>query len=429
MTDLLSADEIDQLLTAINSGADEPEEKKPDGDSRKIKIYDFKRPDKFSRDQLKNISIIHQNFARLAAVTTTAKCRTISHAHVASVDQLTYEEFTRSIPTPTTLAVINMRPLTGYAVLEIDPACTFAILDNILGGSGDTQARHELTNIEKSIMESFIRKITGNLCEAWQPVMDLQPEPERIEINPQLVQIVPPGEMVILVSLEYKIRDVEGMINLCIPYLTVKPLLGKLSADGVCYPNESETKSDIGKKKDTVNFNGLQKTIRAEYFRKEMTIGQLSVLLDTKGTVFLDDHIPYTGKLYIDDVCIGEFGAKKVCGCRTDSSHIKINILKKECKSEKNYMDTKNNVLETTGALKDVKVQVIAELGRTILNLGEVSSFTEGTILELDKFAGEPVDIYANNVKVAFGEVVVIDEKFGIRITDIADEEKRSRSD
>ena len=92
-------------------------------------------------------------------------------------------------------------------------------------------------------------------------------------------------------------------------------------------------------------------------------------------------------------------------------------------------MDTKNNVLETTGALKDVKVQVIAELGRTILNLGEVSSFTEGTILELDKFAGEPVDIYANNVKVAFGEVVVIDEKFGIRITDIVDEEKRSRSD
>ena len=428
MTDVLSADEIDQLLSAINSSADEPEEKRPDRDSRKIKIYDFKRPDKFSRDQIRNISIIHENFARLVSVFTSAKCRTISNAHVASVDQLTYEEFTRSIPTPTALAVINMKPLNGYGVLEIDPVCAFAIMDNILGGSGDTKPQHDLTDIEKSLMESFFRKIIGNLREAWQPVMDLQPELERIETNPQFAQIVPPMEMVILVTLEYKIRDAEGMMNFCIPYLTVQSILGKLSADGICYPRGGDSKQDSSKKTNTGNLDELQKTVRAEYSRKEMTIGQLSALLDTKGIIFQDDHAPFTGKLFMDDVCIGEFSAGDVCGCRTESSHIKINILKKECKSEKSYMDKKNNVLETTGALNDVKVQVIAELGRTILNLGEVASFTEGTILELDKFAGEPVDLYANNVKVAYGEVVVIDEKFGIRITDIADEEKQRRS-
>jgi flagellar motor switch protein FliM len=153
------------------------------------------------------------------------------HVHVASVDQLTYEEFIRSIPTPTTLAIINMDPLKGNAILEIDPAVTFSIIDRLFGGTGEgTKAQHELTDIETSVMEGIIVRILGNMREAWTTVIDLRPRLGQIDTNPQFAQIVPPTEMVVLVTLETKVGDVEGMMNFCIPYLTIEPIIGKLSA-------------------------------------------------------------------------------------------------------------------------------------------------------------------------------------------------------
>ena len=420
MADVLSSDEIDQILTAINESGTEPENFRPTGDRRKIIMYDFKRPDKFSKDQLRNISIIHEHFARLVTSSSSAKCRAMCHAHVASVDQFTYEEFIRSIPTPSTLAVISMKPINGNIILEIDPACTFAILDRILGGCGDTvNTKHELTDIEESIIKSVILKIIDNLREAWRPILDLQPELIKIETNPQFAQIVPSEEMVVLISLEYKVDETEGMINLCVPFLTIEPVLGKFSNQ-----NYYKSKKSDAKKLRIGNFENLKKTIRAEYFRKEISIGQLISLLKLKETLIIEDRPPFTGILYMDDISVGEFKIEEESGSNTKSGGVKIKILKKEWKSEKNYMDGKNNVLEENGTLKDIKVQLIAELGRTARSLGEVTDITEGTIIQLDKLAGEPVDLYANNVKIALGEVVVIDESFGIRVTDVIKEEK-----
>jgi flagellar motor switch protein FliM len=153
------------------------------------------------------------------------------HVHVASVDQLTYEEFIRSIPTPTTLAIINMDPLKGNAILEIDPTITFSIIDRLFGGSGEgIKAQHELTDIEASVMEGIIVRILGNMREAWTTVIDLRPRLGQIDTNPQFAQIVPPTEMVVLVTLETRVGEVEGMMNFCIPYLTIEPIIGKLSA-------------------------------------------------------------------------------------------------------------------------------------------------------------------------------------------------------
>ncbi|GHV78155.1 flagellar motor switch protein FliM [Spirochaetia bacterium] len=231
MTEVLSQDEIDQLLTAINAGETEPEDFKPAADTRKIKIYDFKRPDKFSKEQIRTISIMHETFARLTTNNLSANLRSMVHVHVASVDQLTYEEFIRSIPTPTTLAVINMDPLKGNAILEIDPAISFSIIERLFGGTGEsTKSQHELTDIESAVMEGTIVRILGNMREAWAQVIDLRPRLGQIETNPQFAQIVPPTDMVVLVTLETKIGDVEGMMNFCIPYLTIEPIIGKLSA-------------------------------------------------------------------------------------------------------------------------------------------------------------------------------------------------------
>ncbi|MCK5200101.1 MAG: flagellar motor switch protein FliM, partial [Spirochaetales bacterium] len=228
MNEVLSQDEIDQLLTAISTGEIETEAVSQTQEQRKIKIYDFKRPDKFSKEQIRTVSIMHETFARLTTTAMSAQLRSLVNVHVASVDQLTYEEFIRSIPNPTTLGIINMDPLKGSAVLEIDPAITFSIIDRLFGGKGEgTKVNRDLSDIEQSVMENIIVRILGNLREAWSQVIDLRPRLGQIETNPQFAQIVPPTEMVVLVTLETKVGEVEGMMNFCIPYLTIEPIISK----------------------------------------------------------------------------------------------------------------------------------------------------------------------------------------------------------
>jgi flagellar motor switch protein FliM len=231
MTEVLSQDEIDQLLNAISQGDTETEDMRPPADNRKIKIYDFKRPDKFSKEQIRTVSIMHETFARLTTTSLSAQLRSLVHVHVASVDQLTYEEFIRSIPTPTTLAVINMDPLKGNAILEIDPAITFTMIDRLFGGTGQgAKVQRDLTDIEQSVMEGIIVRILANMREAWTQVIDLRPRLGQIETNPQFAQIVPPSDMVVLVTLETKVGDEEGMMNFCLPYITIEPIISKLSS-------------------------------------------------------------------------------------------------------------------------------------------------------------------------------------------------------
>jgi len=270
MPEVLSQDEIDQLLTAINQGDSEPEDIRPTTDTRKIKIYDFKRPDKFSKEQIRTVSIMHETFARLSSTTLSAQLRSLVHVHVASVDQLTYEEFIRSIPTPTTLAQVSMDPLKGQAILEIDPAVTFSIIDRLFGGTGEgLKVQRELTEIEQQVIENVIVRILGCMREAWAQVIDLRPRLSGIEVNPQFAQIVPPTEMVILVTLETKVGEVEGMINLCIPYLTIEPIISKLSAQ-YWY-------SSVRRGTTTENLNILKDKLSAVDVTISAEVGRISV--------------------------------------------------------------------------------------------------------------------------------------------------------
>jgi len=405
-TEVLSQNEIEQLLDAINAnGRDEEDDFRHEPDTRKIKIYDFKRPDKFSKEQIRTISMMHETFARLCTTSLSAQLRNIAHIHVASVDQLTYEEFIRSIPTPTCLAIINMDPLRGNAILEIDPAITFSIIELLLGGEGDgTKAQHELTDIEMSIMEGIVVRLLGNLRESWSNVIDLRPRLGAIETNPQFCQIVHPTDMVVLITLEARIGDIEGMMNLCIPYDTLEHVLGKLS-----------TQFWFNSKKHVVPNNSdldkLNVTLRAEWFKSEINLKELKQL--QIGSFIPAQNI--TKQLKVNDTVWGYWSAGK-----PDSKKESIKI-KRTYFVEKNYMEEKNNVNYSLDGFDKIKVQIICELGRTTALLQDVKAIGEGTILELDKLAGEPVDVFANNVLLAKGEVVVIDENFGVRVTEIMD--------
>ncbi|MGL4366871.1 MAG: flagellar motor switch protein FliM [Brevinemataceae bacterium] len=243
MTEILSQEEIDALLTAVSSTPIAAQEEDTSrlshhddkhfagSNKKRLKVYDFRRPDKFSKDQVRTLQMIHETFARLTTTSLAAQLRSLVQVHVVSVDQLTYEEFTRSIPSPTTLGIVNMDPLKGSAVIEIDPAITFSIIDRLFGGKGETlKTNRELTDIEISVIEGILVRLLGNLRESWSNMTDLRPRLGNIETNPQFVGIVPPNSMVILTTFDTKIGDVEGMVNFCIPYITIEPIIGKLSA-------------------------------------------------------------------------------------------------------------------------------------------------------------------------------------------------------
>jgi flagellar motor switch protein FliG/flagellar motor switch protein FliM len=198
--------------------------------SRPVKRYDFTRPDKFSKDQIMTMSIMHETFARQTTAALSAHLRCMAHMHVDLVDQLTYEEFIRSIPNPCTIAIVSMEPLNGAALLELDPAVSFAVIDRLFGGRGKAaNLTRELTDIESSVTEALLVRLLGNLREAWAAVTDLRPKLSGIECNPMFAQIVPPSEMIVLVNFQVKIGDAEGMINFVIPYLTLEPIIPRLS--------------------------------------------------------------------------------------------------------------------------------------------------------------------------------------------------------
>jgi len=214
MAEELSKEEIAQLLKAINTASG----------------TETKRPNKFSGEQIQAISYIHETFANLTTYSFSAHIRSICHVHAVSIDELTYDEFIRSLPSPATLATINMNPLKGSTILEISTETTFAIIDRMCGGFGEeTKFQHELTDIEKSIMDNIIVQMLGNLREAWNQVLDMHPQVKAIDTNPQSVRIVSPNEIVILVTLKIKIGEVEGIINICIPSSTIEPVMEKLS--------------------------------------------------------------------------------------------------------------------------------------------------------------------------------------------------------
>lgn len=285
MTEVLSQEEIDQLLTAISTGEVDADEMGKNQDQRKIKIYDFKRPDKFSKDQIRTISMIHETFARFTTTGLSAQLRAMANVHVASVDQLTYEEFIRSIPNPTTLAVIDMEPLKGNAVLEIDPSITFAIIEKLFGGKGNssTKINRELTDIEEAVLESVVVKILGNLRESWSNVIDLRPRLGRIEVNPQFAQIVPPTDMVVLITLETKIGEEEGMTNFCIPYITIEPVISKLSGQ-YWY-------SSVRKGTTTENLTILQQRLKKVTVDLIVEIGGINIRIDDVLKLRIGDYI------------------------------------------------------------------------------------------------------------------------------------------
>lgn len=232
--DVLSQNEIDSLLNALSNGSVDINTVASDSkmdEWEKLKVYDFKRPDKFSKDQLRAIQMIHESFARQITTVMSTLIRSIVSAEVASVEQLAYEEFVNYMVQPTVIGMIEMHPFDGNMLMEVNPNLVFAMIDRMLGGKGNFSGKaRELTDIEKTVIERVLMRILELLEDSWSTVVDVRFRFESMESNPFFVQICSPTDMVLVVIMDLKVGDVEGMLSLCFPYFLMEPIIDKLSS-------------------------------------------------------------------------------------------------------------------------------------------------------------------------------------------------------
>lgn len=229
--EILSQNEIDALLSAISTGEMDADELKKEEVEKRVKVYDFKRALRFSKDQIRSLTRIHENFARLLTTYFSAQLRTYVQISVASADQIPYEEFIRSIPKMTIMNVFEVPPLDGRIILEVNPNIAYSMMDRVLGGRGISVNKVDsLTEIETKIMSNLFEKAFENLQEAWGTIVEIEPVMTEFEVNPQFLQLVSPNDTVVVISLNTQIGETSGMINVCIPHVVLEPIIPKLSA-------------------------------------------------------------------------------------------------------------------------------------------------------------------------------------------------------
>ncbi len=240
MNDILDQSEVDALLAAVDSG--EVEERHDDvaifSRSRKdlknveVRTYDFKRPERVSKDQMRAIHTLHETFARAAGASLSSFLRTIVEVKLSSCEQMTYSEFIAGLPNPTSFNLLSAEPLEGQICFEISPLIIYPIIDRLLGGTNQELfiPQRPLTAIENRLISKVIDRCIDSLQEAWATVAELTFALSGSESNPQLVQIVPPNEVVVVVGLEMRMSNRAGTMNLCIPYAVIEPLMDALAA-------------------------------------------------------------------------------------------------------------------------------------------------------------------------------------------------------
>lgn len=229
MGDTLSQDEIDNLLSALSNGELDPDELNESKEKRVIN-YNFARPSKFSKDHLRTLEIIFENYGRLLSTHMPAYLRKNVQVEVMNAEANAYSEFSNALSNPVLLGVVDFSPLEGNVILELASNLGFAIVDRLLGGGGTPlEKSREFTEIELIIIERVLEVFTDLLVDPWGSVVEIEPKLERIETNSQFAQFISPTEMTAIVTMNITVGDVEGLMNICIPYSCVENVIDKLN--------------------------------------------------------------------------------------------------------------------------------------------------------------------------------------------------------
>ena len=229
MADVMSQDEIDKLLNQLSSGELDAEELQ-ETEEKQVREYDFKRPSKFSKEHLRTLEIIFDHYGRLLSTHLPGYLRKSVQVEVMNSEAVTYSEFSNALSNPVLLGIVNFSPLKGNIVIELAANLGYAIVDRMLGGGGiPLDKSRDFTEIELSIIERIFGICVNLLREPWQNVIAIEPHLERIETNSQFAQIISPSEMIAIVTINIKLGDVEGLMNVCLPFICLEDIMDKLN--------------------------------------------------------------------------------------------------------------------------------------------------------------------------------------------------------
>lgn len=299
---MLSQNEIDDLLSALSTGEVDVKEIEDESNEKKVRKYDFSRPDKFAKDQLRTLEIIHENFSRLLNNFLSGYLRTVVDIQVLSVQSLIYNEFSNSIPNPAILGIVNFSPLEGQIIIEIASDLAFAMIERVLGSDGSIVSEKEsrsLTEIELTLMKNVIMKFINLLKEPWSNIIELRPKLETIETNSQFAQIVSPSESIALITFSLKIGEIEGMINIAIPHFVIEPILPNLSSKLWFSNSSKKPASEIQKESLNVSVKNTNVDVRVVVGKTKITV--LEMLTLSKGDVIiLDKNVDEDFEIYIE---------------------------------------------------------------------------------------------------------------------------------
>ena len=316
--DVLSQSEIDKLLSALSDGSVSAEEVKADEEQKKVKSYDFKRPDKFSKDQIRTLFMLHESFSRLLNTYLSTHLRTMVNVEVASVEQLTYQEFVQSLANPSVISILAVPPLKGNIIMEVNTEIAFAFIDRVFGGEGKSGIKTRvLTEIEEVVMRRFVDKATSHLKEAWANVVEFYPSVEATESNPQFTQIVPPSDMVVIVTIQMRVGEVEGMMNICIPYLVLEPVMSKLTTT-------FWVASSVSRDDDPEQVKILQRKIERTKVPFLVEMGDINITINEFLTLGFGDVLQLDTK--VDDELKCRIGRKAKFFCRPGTSGKKMAV-------------------------------------------------------------------------------------------------------
>ena len=229
MSDILSQSEIDNLLKQLSEGDLDVDQIQGE-DEKQVKNYDFSRPTKFSKEHLRTLEIIFEHYSRLISTNLPVYLRKNVQVSVASSETVTFSEFSNALSNPSVLGIVNFAPLNGNIIIEIATNLCYAMLDRMLGGSGQPlEKSRDFSDIELTILQKLLVMFTQLMREPWKNVVEISPVLSRLETNPQFAQVIAPSDMIAIVTLNMKIGDVEGMVNICRPFFTLEDVMDKLN--------------------------------------------------------------------------------------------------------------------------------------------------------------------------------------------------------
>ncbi|MED9902627.1 MAG: flagellar motor switch protein FliM [Lachnospiraceae bacterium] len=300
MGEVLSQNEIDNLLAALSTGELDVDQIQ-DANEKQVKNYDFRRPAKFSKEHLRTLEIIFEHYGRLLSTNLPVYLRKNVQVSVASSETVTFSEFTNALSNPVIMGIVNFIPLSGNIIIDMSVNLGYAMIDRMLGGPGSPlEKNRDFSEIELTILEKILIVCMQIMREPWKNVLDISPVLDRVETNPQFAQIIAPNDMVAIVTLDIKIGEVQGFMNMCLPYFTLEDIMDKLNTR-YWYANMQEMRDEDYEEHIESLIRRVDIPIKAVLGKSVVSVGDFANL-QVGDVIRLDAHVDSELSVYVGNL-------------------------------------------------------------------------------------------------------------------------------